>query len=173
MKIVMKKGILLFFFSIVIFTSSTFNEHGFSEGIGYQAESWIDLAEESLESAYLAMLDAEKAGGDISQLVLHLNQALEWLSEAKNAIAEGNHNRALLLAENVLENATNTENQAHILESSAKYNAEIGFRNQVITSIASICLIVGLGFLIWIYFKKLYVRKMMKLKPEVSSHESG
>jgi hypothetical protein len=173
MKLVMKEGILLFFFFIIVFTSSTFNEYGVSEGIDNQAESWIDLAEEGLESAYLAVIDAERAGSDISQLVLHLNQALEWLSEAKSALTEGEHNRAFLLVEDVLGNSSYAENLAYNLESSAAHNAEIGFRNQVITSFVSICLIVVVGFLTWTYFKKHYIRKLMELKPEVSSHESG
>ena len=173
MKDLKKYFIVLFLFSAVLFNIFPINVYGVSEVSVEQAESRIKVAEEALESAYLAVSDVEGVGGDVSQLVLSFNQELEWMSEAKNALTQGEYDNAFLLAETVLGNATYTENQAHSLESFTTYNAEAGFRKQFITFIVSIGLIFGVEFFLWTYIKKYYVRKMMELKPEVSSREYG
>jgi len=118
------------------------------------------------------VIDAARAGGDISALVFRLNHVVDSLSEAKTALTEGDGDRAFQLAARAAENATSTATQAHAFASSAAYDAEIGFRNQVIISVVSSGLIVGLGLFAWAYFKQYYVRRLMERKPEAVPHAS-
>jgi hypothetical protein len=118
------------------------------------------------------VLDAERAGGDISSLVFRMNHVVDALSEAKTALTEGDRDRAFQLAARAAENATSTATQAYAFASSAAYDAEIGFRNQVIVSVVSSGLIVGLGWYAWAYFKQYYMRQLMERKPEAVPHAS-
>ena len=172
MKAVTKEDIFIVFVSLIVFSSAPCTEYGFCEGDGESAESQIAFAEDAVASAYLAVLDAERAGGDISLLIFRLNHVVDVLSEAKTALTEGDRDRAVQLAAGAVENATSMEVQAHAFASSAAHDADIGFRNQVIVSVVSSGLIVGLGLFAWAYFKRYYVRQLMERKPEAAPHAS-
>lgn len=53
------------------------------------SQTFIQDAEGALSSAFLTVLDAEKAGGDVSGLRGRLNDAVSLLSQAKILLAEG------------------------------------------------------------------------------------
>ena len=47
----------------------------------------MELAEDALGSIYLSLLEAKRAGGDVSELVELLNTSLKYNSEAERALA--------------------------------------------------------------------------------------
>jgi hypothetical protein len=138
-----------------------------------EAVSEISRAKDSLKSAYLSVLDAERAGGDISELVARLNTALEYFSEAERAFGSGEYDSAVLLAEKVAEASNGILEEAVRLRGAAELQGEISFRNQLILSSGVVCSTVLFGFLGWRRFKDYYVRRMMGMRPEVSVDEPG
>lgn len=54
----------------------------------------------------------------------------------------------------------------------AEYQCEIQFRNQLIISFKLVYFTVLLGFGGWSLFKGYYLRRMIGLKPELSTNES-
>ena len=137
-----------------------------------EALSEISRAEDSLKSAHLFVLDAERAGGDISELVAHLNTALEYFSEAERAFGSGKYDSAVLLAGRVVETSVVILNDAAGLRGIAEHQGEVAFRNQLLISLGAACSIVVFGFLGWRWFRDYYVRRMMGLRPEVVVDES-
>jgi len=137
-----------------------------------EAVSEISRAENSLNSAYLSVLEAERAGGDISELVTSLNNALELYSESKNAFESGEYERAVLTAEKVVEASNIIQDDAVGLRGAAELHGKVSFRNQLFISLGAVCSIVVFGFLGWRRFKEYYLKRMMGMRPEVVVNES-
>lgn len=136
------------------------------------ARSAMESAEEALVSAYLSVLEAERAGGDISDLVSSLYDALEYLSGAERAFESGEYDEAILSARKAVEASDAVGSDAVGLRLLAEYQSEIQFRNQLVTSFMLITFTVLLGFLGWSLFKDYYLRRMMGLRLEVVVDES-
>jgi glucose/arabinose dehydrogenase len=65
------------------------------------AEESIAEAEKTSGSAYVALVNAERSGGDISRLAIKFNTALEKLAHAKILLRAGRVDSALVEAEDV------------------------------------------------------------------------
>jgi len=135
------------------------------------ARSAMESAEETLASAYLSVLEAERAGGDISELVARLNGALEYLSGAERAFESGEYDEAVLSAGKAVEASDAIGSDAVALNQLAEYQGEIQFRSQLVISFELVYFTVLLGFLGWSLFKDYYLRRMRGLKPEVAADE--
>jgi len=133
--------------------------------------SEIDLSEEALGSAFVSVLEAERAGGDVSELIVSLNIALEWYSEAETAFRSGEYDSAVLLAEKVVEASNMISDASASLRGIGVNLEEIAFTNQLLLSFGVICFAVLFGFLGWRRFKGYYVRMVMGLRPEVAADE--
>ena len=135
------------------------------------AKSTIERAEEALASAYLSVLQAERAGEDPSELVTRLNNALEYLDGAERAFESGEYDRTVLSAGKAVEVSYAVEDDAVALKRLAEYRGEILFRNRLVLSLLLIFQTVLLGFLGWVLFKGYYIQRMMGLRPEVPADE--
>ncbi len=136
-----------------------------------EAGSRISQAEGSLEVAYLSVLEAKRAGGDVSELVALLNTALEYNSEAERALESGEYNAAVQLAGKAVD-ASNVVLDADVsLVFVAKRVKEEIFRNQLFLSFRDVSFIVLFGFLGWRLFKGYYVQRVMGYRPEVVADE--
>jgi len=154
---------LFFIFSLMFLTQNV------SRVLGDKSEavSRISHAEDSLEAAYLSVLEAERMGGDISEIVTLLNTALEIYSEAERALESGEYDTAVQLAGKVGD-ASKAVLEADIsLMVVAGHVEEEAFRNQLFLSFGMVCLIVLFGFLGWRRFKVYYVNRVMGFRPEV------
>ena len=137
-----------------------------------EAEMRCSQAEDSMEAAYLSILEAERAGVDVSKLVVLLNTALEYYSEAERALDSGEYDAAVQLAGEAVE-ASNVVLDADIsLMFVAERVEEEVFRNQLFLSFGAVCFTVLFGFLGWRQFKGYYVQRVMGLRPEVVADES-
>ena len=160
--------VLFFIFTLVFFTPSV------SQVLGAELEavSSISQAEDSLGAAFLSVLEAERAGGDVSELVARLNVILGYRSKAERALEEGEYETAVFLAEKVIEGSNVLVDDGMRLRSSAELHGKTVFRNQVILSFVVILFTILIGFRGWGLFKGYYVRRMMGLRPEVVADES-
>ena len=161
-------SVMLFIITFLLFFP------GVPQVLGYEAEavSRISQAEDSIKAAYLSVLEAERAGGDVSELVVRLNDVLGYFSGAERALEAGEYDPAVFLAEKVIEGSNVVLSDGTRLRSSAELHGEIVFRNQVVLSFLVVCFTVMFGFLGWGFFKGYYVRRLMGLRPEVSVDES-
>jgi len=161
-------SVLLFVFALVFIFPSVSRVQGAKS----EAVSRISQAEDYLEAAYFSLLEAERAGGDVSGLVVFLNTALEYYSEAERALEYGEYETVVQLAEKVVE-ASNVVLEANIgVMVVSKDVKETELRNQFLLSFGSVCFIILLGFVGWKWFKDYYTRRVMGLRPEVVADET-
>jgi hypothetical protein len=132
-----------------------------------EAEDAIGKAERDLGSAYVAVSEAEGAGGDISFLVAKLNGAGELLAEAHVAFRAGDYESAISLAVECSRALDGVVGDAARLKAEAEEaHGDMVFRAACLSG-------VGLGlFLVlvlvgWQLLKKRYARRVLDMKPEV------
>jgi hypothetical protein len=131
------------------------------------AEKALDDAENALASAYLAVVEAENAGANVSDLNLKLQIAGKCLANASNAFRLGNFGEAYNYALNCTKIVEGLIYEAKALkEETLKSREERLF-------VSAACSSVGLSFLFvfslfgWRPLKAFYVRRVLKMKPEV------
>ena len=127
----------------------------------------IQAADVSINQAFTNVLAAEKAGGNVAQLLTELNTAGALLAQAENAYQTGN-----------LGNVTSAADSARLIANQVNSDA-IGLRNSSITqsqnntlltvifSVGAALLFVVLMVLVWRRFKRGFNRKFLALKPTV------
>jgi len=136
------------------------------------ALSAIASAESAMGLAYDAVLEAEKAGANVSGLLDALNEGAEALSKAYISNRVGNFDNAIYFADLCGDLIGGVEAEANELRDAAAVD-----RNQrlLLTSFGSVlavvCIFCG-GFFGWRFFKSRYHRRALKMKPEVASNES-
>jgi hypothetical protein len=154
----------LLFISTVIFGLTNIQK---VYGDETEAISVISLAEDSLEAAFLSVLEIERSGGEISELVLLLNTALDYQSDAERFLEVGEYEKADFMARKVVE-ASNVIIEVDVgMQVVAEHVSEVGFMNQLYISLGVVCSTVLFGFLGWRQFKIYYIRNMTVSRPEV------
>lgn len=103
-------------------------------------------AEEAIAAAYQAVLDAEEAGGDVSILLLHLNEAADHLSRGRQL----NNTQDL---DEAIRQANEVELAAAELQDSAVNSSLQRTTSTMILSVVAIALIAIGGLLFWGYLK--------------------
>jgi hypothetical protein len=132
------------------------------------AEAKIGEAEGAFISAYEAVLDAERAGANVSDLIVKLNEAAKLLAEAENAYRIGNFSEAASKAEECSGSADSVRDEALTLKGEAlAVRQNIFLQNLSITLVGSAVFLIFL-FFVWDWFKRFYSKKLMKMKPEVA-----
>jgi hypothetical protein len=167
---VLKFSFVLFMF--LVLTSQFFVVAvvaGVSEDV---AASALTDAEEAVTSAYQAVLRGEEAGGDVSSLLIRLNEAGGFLARARMAYDLRDFEEAASLANSSRNIGVEVESAAVNLRDSALSE---GLQHMVFTITASVIgvALIALGsFWVWRVFKHRYYGRILKMKPEVSSNES-
>ena len=136
------------------------------------AVSAISEAEQSISQAYESMLIARSVGANTSALLVELNRAAELLSEARMASGAGNLEEAKHYADLAVAAGNGVSGEAEQLraasspKSASEYNANLmlaAVSRVLAVSLALFALLVG-----YRYFKKLYFRRLLKMKPKVA-----
>jgi len=129
-------------------------------------------AEETTASAYESVLEAEKEGANVSSLLVQMNVAGQLLAEAQVAYRIGNFGEAVRLAGICLEISERVRNEADDLRIRAYESRVMGFWLTVSGSLVGAFSVGFGGFWGWRVFKRHYYRRVLRMRPEVSSHES-
>jgi hypothetical protein len=129
----------------------------------------IQQADNTIEQAFNAIIDAERSGANITILLNQLNDANGALAKAENYYQSGNldlaapeADNAVSIAQQVTIQAENTK-QAGMVSSQSIFLLTIGF-----TVVAILILVLALLFL-WRVFKKWYIGNLSQAKPKVTS----
>jgi hypothetical protein len=137
-----------------------------------EASSSLAEADAAVRQAFNATLDAERAGANVSGLILRLNEAGGILGEAEIALENGNSTDAASKAAECVGIAESVSSDAEVLKTSALNDAKAGSQAYLIFSLASITVFLVVLGAVWSWFRRGQVRKMMSLKPEVVHDEA-
>jgi hypothetical protein len=118
------------------------------------ALSKILEAEDALLSAYKAVLEAERVGGNISSLLVGLNEAGMLLSRAKLAYNTGDFDSATRFAEQSLLKLDGFVAEANDLEWRAAYASYQDFLVNFVGSGVGALGVFVVGVIIWNIFKR-------------------
>ena len=124
----------------------------------------IAQAEENLDLAYIKVAEADAAGADVSLLLLKLDTAGGFLSEANSAFRSGDYERAYSSAIDC-KTATNgiVDDAARLkMEAEENFN-ERWFLTRVGSGIA-ICVILVFAFFGWRMLKNRYLKQVSNVK---------
>ena len=127
----------------------------------------IETADLSINQAFISVLAAEKAGGNVTQLLTELNTAGELLAEAENAYRSGNLANVASKAENARQIADQVNSDALTLRDVSLVESQNNFWMTLAFSVVSVVVFGIVLLLVWRRFKRGYIKKLFALKPEV------
>lgn len=134
-----------------------------------EAPSSVGNADVAVREAFNATLSAEGAGANVSGLILRLNEATQILGEANIALEAGNSNEATSKADQCIQIAQSVKSDADVLKNSALNETQAVFWSFLVFSVVGVSVFVVVLLVVWSWFKRGYVRKMLGMKPEVVS----
>lgn len=135
------------------------------------ANGAIGQAERNLDSAYVAVAQAEGAGADVSALLGKLGTGGDFLSQAYAAFKTGDYANANTLAAQCTSAINGVADDAARLETDAKAARSNGFVFAVVGSSIGLALLVVLGFFGWRLLRRRYFEQTLGMKPEVEGTE--
>jgi len=137
-----------------------------------QAASKLQAANTAVNQAFNAVVDAEAAGANVTDLLAQLNIAEGILAQAENSYRTGDTNAASTQADSVLPIAQKVTLDAQ----SAKQTAIVSTQNANLSTIAltiiGIFAFILVLFLVWRLFKRRYIKNLSEAKPEVVNTET-
>jgi len=133
-----------------------------------QTNDKLQAANTAVDQAFSAVLDAEKAGANVTGLLAQLNTADGLLAQAENSIRTGDSTTAAAQADSVLPIAQQVTTAAQSAKQTAIVSSQNAFwLTMALTVIGSIMFILVL-FLVWRRFKQSYLKRLSEAKPEVN-----
>jgi len=132
--------------------------------------SKIGEAENAVREAFEAVLAAENVGANVSGLMARLNEAGGFLARAEMAYNNGDLDKAFNGADQCFALANGVLDEALALKSLALADEQVRQTQTLLFSFVGAAVFVVALFLVWILFKPFYVRKLLKMKPEVASY---
>jgi hypothetical protein len=134
-----------------------------------QVTSKLQAANTAINQAFNAVLDAEKAGANVTALLAQLNSAGYFLAQANISYRIRDYNTAEAHADSVLQIAQIETAAAQDARQAAFVSGQNAFWFLIaFTAIGSVVFISVL-FLVWRRFKRHYISKSYKVQPEVAS----
>jgi hypothetical protein len=134
-----------------------------------QADSKLQSANNSVNQAFNAVLDAQKAGANVTDLLSQLNTAANILAQAENSYRARDINGAIAKANSLLPITQEITNDAQVLKQSAIVNTQNNFWSTIIFSVVITVVFVLVLFFIWRWFKRNYMNRLSEVKPEVTN----
>ena len=127
----------------------------------------ISEAEQSLARAYVAALDAERAGANVSSLLNMLNEGADLLYQSASAFRDGNHEEATRLADLSSDISGSVLDEAARLKIEAEQAAIDRTWFYSITSVIAVSAVSVASLLGYRYFKRWYYKRLLRMKPAV------
>jgi len=156
---------------VIIIIQFTFLRFGSAESTDLEALRLKSLTEDSFKISYLKVLEADRVGASVDELVENLNFALEYLFEADNAYGSGDYEDTVSLSLKALDISRNQADKAIIMKQTAiTHNSSI-LINRILFSLTIISLTTIFSIIGWKFFKGFYLRQFKGLKYEASTDE--
>jgi hypothetical protein len=124
-------------------------------------------AQNDLISSYEAVLKAENVGVNVEDLLARLNVAAESLADANMSLRNGNFSGAVYFAGLASGGLAELQNEAIELTHSSSIEKGQQLFWRVTGSIFGGFFVLLLSFFGWNFVKEKYIRRLLKMKPEV------
>jgi VIT1/CCC1 family predicted Fe2+/Mn2+ transporter len=134
--------------------------------------SVVEGVEETVVEVYEVILEAERAGVDVSGLLHRLDVAGEYLTLARMCLRTGNLEGAARNASLSEEALDGLVEDAGVLRERAVKESDERFWMAIGGSVVGVVTVVCGGWLGWSWFKRWYYRRALEMKPEVVEYES-
>jgi CHASE3 domain sensor protein len=135
-----------------------------------QTGSKLQTANSAVAQAFNAILDAEKAGGNVTQLLVKLNIAGEYLAKAQNAYNSGNTTNVATLVENARQITDQVNGDAVKLAEVNLVDSQNDFwLTFTFSFVGAVLFVVSLLF-VWRRFRRSFMKKLLGMKPEVAEN---
>jgi hypothetical protein len=135
------------------------------------ASASVGEADVAVRQAFNATLDAERAGANVSGLILRLNEAGTILGQAEIALSNGNSSEAASKAGQCVTIADGVKSDAVALKASALDGAQTTFWRYLAFSVVGVAVFVVVLAVVWRRFRRGYVGKVLGARPRVVSNE--
>ena len=162
-----KNNILLLLILITSIISPFYQVSGQIENI-----KELKDAELKIESAFIAVQKAEKAGVNVKILANTLDSLIQELSTAQKYYHYGNTRLAISKAVQISSTAIKVEATVTNYTRSTLQQAETDFRNLLIYTISALIITIVIFYAAWKLFRKRFTINSLSLKPEVTTDES-
>jgi hypothetical protein len=133
-----------------------------------EASAVVADADLALRGAFVAVLDAESAGANVSGLIGRLNEAGVALTGARVALAAGNYGDAVSRAGECRGLGASVVLDAGVLKNDAVAQASLWWVRMLLSVVGSVVFVVVL-FFVWLRFKRYYADKLLGCRPEVAA----
>jgi CHASE3 domain sensor protein len=134
-----------------------------------QTASKMQAASTAIDGAFNAVLDAEKAGANVTGLLTQLNVAEGDLAQAENSYRSGGSNTAAAQADSVLPIAQEVTNAAQNAKQTAIVSDQNAFWLTIAYTLIGAFVFVLALFLVWRWLKRSYIKSLSEAKPELNS----
>jgi hypothetical protein len=119
-----------------------------------QTTSKLQAANTAVNQAFNVVLDAEKAGATVSDLLAQLNYAVGVLAKAENSYRAGDFNKAVVQADSVLPIAQKVTVSAQNAKQTALVSGQNAFWFTIAFTVIGAFVFVWVLFLVWRRFKR-------------------
>ena len=137
-----------------------------------EAEAAISRAESRMSLAYKSVLEAERAGANVSGLLFKLSNGSTLLSRAQMQYRIGNFSEAADFANQCFDSLDGIEDEAGTLRDNAVTEKKQRMLISAVGSTFAIGAVLCVGVFGWRFFKDRYCRRVLKMKPEVQANDS-
>ena len=127
----------------------------------------LESVNSSINLAFTNVLNAEKAGANVTLLVSRLNNAVQLLADAENSLTNQSPSNATTDIVNANSIATQVNNEALRLLNQQNNESQSNTLYTLVFSIAGALVFVTILFLAWRRLKRNYYKKLMNSKPKV------
>ena len=131
-------------------------------------ESKLQAANTAVAQAFNAVLDAETAGTNVTDLLSQLNYAAGILAQAENSYRTGDLSTAAAQADNILPIAQEVTTLAQDAKQTAIVSSQNAFWSTIALTVIGAFMFVLALFLVWRWFKQRYINSLYEAKPEVN-----
>ena len=132
-----------------------------------QTASNLQAANSVLEQAFNTVLDAEKAGANVTSLLTQLSDVADILAKAENSYRTGDFNKAAVQADSVIPIAHEVTISVQDVHKTALVSAQNAFWFTIAFTVIGSFVFVLVLSLVWRRFKRGYLKQLLDLKPEV------
>lgn len=139
---------------LVLIASSCFYNLHYTIAQTDQASSKLQTANNLLEQAFNAIVDAENAGANVTTLLNQLNNAANILAQAENAYTAGNNTLATNDADTVVSIGHEVIVAAQTAQDSASVSIQTAFWLTITFTAIAVAVFVIALFLVWRWFKR-------------------
>ena len=137
-----------------------------------EAQDAINRAESKIGLAYKSILEAERAGANVSSLLFRLNNSSMLLSMAQMQNRTGNFGEALKFANQCYDSLNGIETEADDLRDSAVMLRKQRMLISAVGSVFAIGAVLYVSIFGWRFFKSKYCKRVLEMKPEVQANDS-